>query len=377
MRRNVTIYDVSAAAGVSACSVSWVLHNHPRSQKLSPATRQRILDTAEKMGYVVNRLASATSTGQVNTIALIVNFTKLQSFHSVNQIIAGIMQELNARRYSIKIFSEDELDLAFRQIAENRIDKVISMSVDRDLREHAAELAEKYAIKLVYAYERGLRGFPAVNTDNVEMTSHAVHYLAERGHSRIGLFCSPHTHCFKIERHDGYLKGMEECGLKADPRWIACSEDTDEAVDSILSLPDGQRPTAFVTVTDSGAVLALHRAWKRGLRIPEEFSLVGIGDTESSRLAMLPITVFRESLEDRGKLLVRLVLGEKPDFPPDEFNVYRTHAELIERESVSIRIDTSRKLQDASCKSQVSSCKSQVSSCKLQDNKKPKKGNRK
>ena len=259
------------------------------------------------------------------------------------------MIETAERKYSVKVYSDSDLTGAFQTIVENRIAKVISMSIDALPREKTAELAEKFALDLVYAYERGHRFFPAVNTDNVEMTSHAVHYLAERGHSRIGLFCTPHTHFFKIERHDGYLKGMEECGLSVDRRWIVCSDETDAAIDSMLDLPAGQRPTAFIAATVSDAVYAQHQAWKRGLRIPEEFSVIGIGDMESARLAMLPITTFRESLQNTGQLLVRLVLGEKPDFPPDEFNVYRTHAQLIERESVCT-IDTSLKSQATSRK---------------------------
>ena len=70
------------------------------------------------------------------------------------------------------------------------------------------------------------------------------------------------------------------------------------------------------------------------LRIPEDFSVIGIGDTDASRLAIVPITTFRETLSETGKLLVRLVIGEKTENSPDEFNVYCTHAQMIERESV-------------------------------------------
>ena len=348
MTKKVTIRDIAREAGVSICCVSWVLGNHPRSKVVGEETRRRILDTAARLGYVQNQLAIATRTGQVSTIAVILNFNDMQD-PAMNQILSGIMMETAERKYSVKVFSDSDLTGAFQTIVENRIGKVISMSIDALPREKTAELAEKFALDLVYAYERGHRFFPAVNTDNVEMTSHAVHYLAERGHSRIGLFCTPHTHFFKIERHDGYLKGMEECGLSVDRRWIVCSDETDAAIDSMLELPAGQRPTAFIATTVSDAVCAQHRAWKRGLRIPEEFSVIGIGDMESARLAMLPITTFRESLQDTGKLLVRTILGEKPDFPPDEFNVYRTHAELIERQSVCDLADR---------KSQVSSKKS-------------------
>ena len=118
-----TIKDIAAEAGVTHCAVSHVLHNDAYAAKVRPETRQRILNAAAKLGYVQNQLAIATRTGQVNTIALIVNFTKLQDLAPVSQIISGVMMESSSRYYNIKIFSEDELDQAFRQITENRIDK--------------------------------------------------------------------------------------------------------------------------------------------------------------------------------------------------------------------------------------------------------------
>ena len=352
MRRNVTIYDVSAAAGVSACSVSWVLHNHPRSKKLSPVTRQRILDTAEKMGYVVNRLASATSTGQVNTIAVILDFNELQNIMPMNQIMTGIIMEASARQQSIKVFSENDLEKSFRSIVENRIGKVIIVSANREIRENSAELAEKYSLDLVYCYERGHHQFPAVNTDNIGMTTDAVHYLAEKGHTRIGMLCSPHRWHWVEERHAGYLRGMEQCGLKSDPRWISCLDDTEAEVEKMLSLPEKVRPTAFITLSDALAAVAMRTAWRNGLRIPEDLSVIGIGNMSCSLFAMVPITTFKEAFTETGKLLIRLVLGEKVAIRPDEHNVYHTHAEMIERKSV-YTIDTSLKSQVSRRKSKV------------------------
>ncbi|MBE6373567.1 MAG: LacI family transcriptional regulator [Lentisphaerae bacterium] len=329
-----TIKDIALEAGVNKCVVSHVLHDDAYAAKMRPETRQRILDIAAKLHYIPNQLASATSTGKVNTIALISNFSEMQGFHPVSRIITGIMMESAARRYSIKIFDENELELAFRLIAENRIGKVISTSVKREVRAKTAELAEKYSLDLVFAYERGHGKFPAVNTDNVELTSQMVHYLAGHGHTRIALLCVPHWAHYVEDRHAGYLRGMTECGLNADPRWIACSDETERSVENMLSLPVKERPTGFIALSDIVAANAQRTAWERGLKIPEDFSIVGIGDTESSLAATVPLTTFRENFTETGKLLVRLILGEKPDIAPDEFNVYHTHAELVERKSV-------------------------------------------
>ena len=334
MNRKVTIYDIAKEAGVSGCCVSWVLRNHPRSKGMNADTRQRILDAADKLGYVQNQLAAATRTGQVNTIAVISNFRDMQRYNPVTRIIAGVMMESTVRSYSIKIFDQNDLELTFRQIAENCIGKVIFTSAGHELREQTAELAEKYSFDLVFAYEHGHGRFPAVNTDNVELTSKIVHYLAGHGHTRIALLCVPHWAHYVADRHAGYLRGMAECGLQSDPRWISCSDETERSVENMLALPENERPTAFVALSDMMAARAQRIAWEHGLKIPKDLSIVGIGDTESSVSTAVPLTTFRENFIETGKLLVRLILGDKLEIAPDEFNVYHTHAELVERKSV-------------------------------------------
>ncbi|MBE6373189.1 MAG: LacI family transcriptional regulator [Lentisphaerae bacterium] len=334
MARKATIYDISKSVGVSTCCVSWVLRNHPRSREVGPETRRRILQTADEMGYVCNQLASATSTGKVNTIAVILDFNVMQNQFTANQIMTGIVMETARRGLSVKVFSEDDLENAFRVILGDRIGKVISASVEAAVRERTAELAEKYSLDLVFCYEHGHGKFPAVNADNVEMTSKMVRYLADRGHTRIGLLCAPHRYHYQEDRHQGYLSGMAQCGLSVDPRWISCSDDIERSVEKMLALPKKQRPTACVALADPVAAAAQRYAIKRGLRVPEDFSVIGIGNTECSQFAVFPLTTLEETFPETGKMLVRLLMKDPIEIQPDEFNVYRTHAELIERDSV-------------------------------------------
>ena len=347
--------DIADEAGVNKCVVSHVLHDDAYAATVRPETRRRILEIAERIGYRRNLLASSIRTGQVNTIAVILDFKHWQQASAASQIMTGLMMEAAFRQYSVKVFSEDDLENSFRSIVENRIGKAIMLSVNHDPRENAARLAEKYSLDLVYAYEHGHLNFPAVNVDNAEMTSKMVHHLAEKGHTRIGLLCVPHWAHYVEERHKGYLRGMEECGLKVDSRWICCSADIELTVKTMLSLPENQRPTAFVALADSVAAKAQSYAIRNGLRFPDDISVIGIGDTDAARQLAYPLTTMREPLQESGKLLVRLVLGEKTDIQPDEFNVYRTHADMIERTSVC---------DLANRKSQVSSRKPQVKNIK-------------
>ncbi|MBQ9337328.1 MAG: LacI family DNA-binding transcriptional regulator [Lentisphaeria bacterium] len=329
-----TIRDIAAEAGVNTCVVSHVLHNDDYAAKVRPETRKRILAIAEKIGYRRNSLAAATRTGQINTIAVILSFSKYQTIAPFSQVMTGIMLEASEHRQSVKIFSEDMLDDSFRQIVEKRISKVIMMSINSELRERAAELADQYSLNLVYAYEHGHGRFPAVNADNVETASNMVRYLAAHGHRRIGLLCVPHHSIYVEDRHNGYLKGMAECGLKTDPRWIRCSDDTLHSLEEIFALPAKQRPTALVALSDGIAAKVQSYAVRSGMDFPKDISVIGIGDTMVSSQLPYPLTTMRESLLETGKLLVRLLMKEPVGIRPDEFNVYHTHAELVERESV-------------------------------------------
>jgi LacI family transcriptional regulator len=329
-----TIKDIASEAGVNKCVVSHVLHNDAYAAKVRPETRRRILDIAGKIGYRRNVLASSTRTGQVNTIAVILNFSNYQTTAPFSRIMTGIMFETSAHRQSVKVFSDEDLDDSFHQIVENRIGKVIMMSVDPDLRKRASDLADQYSLDLVYAYEHGHGNHPAVNVDNAEATSKIVHYLNENGHTRIGLLCVPHWFHYVTDRHAGYLRGMAECGLEPDPRWTSCSDDIEHSIETMLALPVKERPTALVALSDSVAAKVEAFAIQNGLRFPRDISVVGFGDSDLAAQLPFPLTTMRESLAETGQLLVRLLMKEPIGMDPDEFNVYHTHAVLVERRSV-------------------------------------------
>ena len=121
MARNATICDVAREAGVSVCCVSWVLRNHPRSREVGERTRLRVLAAAEKIGYRRNSLASATRTGQVSTIAVILNFRMMQNLSSSGRFLIGIMMEASRRKLSVKIFSEEDKKNFCENVALGRI----------------------------------------------------------------------------------------------------------------------------------------------------------------------------------------------------------------------------------------------------------------
>ena len=127
---------------------------------------------------------------------------------------------------------------------------------------------------------------------------------------------------------------MAECGLEPDPRWTSCSDDIEHSLEAILALPLKKRPTALVALSDPVAARVQSYAVRNSLRFPQEISVVGFGDSDIAAQLPFPLTTMRESLPETGQLLVRLLMKEPIGMEPDEFNVYHTHAVLVERQSV-------------------------------------------
>ncbi len=331
----VTIKDIAALAQVNKCVVSHVLRDDAYAAKVRPETRERIRRIASDLGYERNLLASSTRTGIVNTIAVLCDFTRFKDFFSMNWVLSGIMMETSANDYSIKLFPETDLERTFSSIQGNRIRKMISTSVEWHVRERTAELARKYGIELVFIYECGHGEFPSVNVDNVEMSVAAIQYLTGLGHTRIGLLCVPHTHGYQyiIDRHDGYLLGMERAGLKVDPDWVWCDDDAEAGTGKILALPESRRPTAFYAIADNLAVRAELFAGRRGLEVPRAFSIIGVGASEIGRYALTPLTTMDENLPMYGVNAVKILLGNTNGLLFSKKNVCCVHASLIVRDS--------------------------------------------
>ncbi len=330
----VTIKDIAKLANIDASSVSRTLRNDPWAQKLKPETRQRILDIAKELGYKRNILAAQTRTGKVMTVAVIGRFDEEFYEASEGLVLSGILQETSANGYGIKVFADSDLHSVFEEISGSRVQYVISLSVDEVIRSKTAEYCKRDNLDLVYVYEHAHAGFPAVTLDNREAACRAVTYLISQGHTRIGLLCAAHIFHYQEERHAGYMEAMRRAGLSINPAWVYCNDDPDYSVRKMLSLPPQERPTAIFGISDTYVVQAQYIALRMGLRVPEDLSTFGFGDSEVGANAYSPLATMHENFAERGKLAVRLLLGQKLEIEPDSDNNYKIKSAIILRDSV-------------------------------------------
>jgi DNA-binding LacI/PurR family transcriptional regulator len=178
---------------------------------------------------------------------------------------------------------------------------------------------------------------PSVTLDNVRGGYLATKYLGDLGHKRIGFIGRPERNDFN-ERLIGYQKALKELGLPDEESLIALGlGDLDtgfEAMNRLLAIPEP--PTAVFSTNDDMAVGAVKAILKKGMRVPDDISIVGYDDAPPSLYSIPPLTTIRHHMELMGRvaaeLLIRLLQSDT-DHRQGEGERIVIEPELVIRES--------------------------------------------
>jgi LacI family transcriptional regulator len=196
-----------------------------------------------------------------------------------------------------------------------------------------ADLAERLPLVAIARSITGREG-QCLQVSNVEGALAATRHLLELGHTRIAHITGLLSHTHRAERLEGYRRAITEAGLRPDPALIVTGDfEEPSGYDGVRTL--FARRTRFSAVFAGndqmayGALLALHR---RGLRVPEDVSVVGFDDQRGASFTTPPLTTVRQPAAQMGRAaaegILRVLRGEPLALP-----VFST--ELIVRESTT------------------------------------------
>ena len=179
-----------------------------------------------------------------------------------------------------------------------------------------------------------------VGVDNTTASTEAVNYLIKLGHTRIGFLTSTEETTAVMERRDGYLQALELAGITHHPDWIAAVSSKDPtlvgpAVEKLLNVSEPL--TAVFALNDSKAHYFIAEIERRGLRVPEDISVVGFDDLErySPRPALL--TTMHQPFHSIGERAAHLLLNRMHDVQKQT-----TFQHILLTPSLVIRSTTSR-----------------------------------
>lgn len=153
---------------------------------------------------------------------------------------------------------------------------------------------------------------PTVHIDNLTAAFNAVNYLHELGHKRIGCIAGPEEMPLCHYRLQGYVQALRRSGITVEPQYIARGNFTYEAgsnaLEQLLSLP--VPPTAVFCHSDIMALGALSLAKRRGLKIPDDLSIIGFDNISLSEFCDPPLTTVAQPRFDIGREAMLLLLDQ-------------------------------------------------------------------
>jgi LacI family transcriptional regulator len=280
---------------------------------VSPATRSRVLEVIDELGYVRSESARQLRAGQSRLVALLVLDMGNPFFVDVAR---GVEDAVRTENLGVMLCNSNQDESAealyLSLFAEQRVRGVLVTPAD--VRGHNLDWFRGLRIPHVLVdrvldREEGC----SVSVDDVAGGALAVRHLVETGHRRIAFISGPSQLAQCRDRTIGARKALRDAGLPPDALTILEVRALDvasgrDAGSRLLGLPD--RPTAVFCANDLLALGVLQAMFAAGVRVPEDMALVGYDDIEFAAAAAVPLTSVRQPAFRMGRTAAQLLLDE-------------------------------------------------------------------
>ena len=306
---NLTIKDIARMAGVSTTAVSFVLNDRPG---VSDATRKKVQEIIRQTDFIPNVHTRRLILGKSFTIHVVL---KQYAYGLFNQFaletLSGIFKEGKSLGYSI-IFTLVDEDMECEQI----IESVRSKDCDGVILNQIADPVlisqlqhENIPFVCVDAHLPVDSPLPMVEVDYYDAAYQATRYLHQHGHTQIG-FIGPETpveYCAKT--YSGYETYLREAGICVNPDWVSKIQFSEESAEAAIHalLEHDKLPTAILCIGDAFAIDMIRGAKARGMKIPEDISVMSLDDLLVSRYLDPPLSTMTFDKELLGAKAMRLL----------------------------------------------------------------------
>lgn len=340
------IKDVAERAGVSITTVSHVIN---QTRFVSDDLLERVNKAMEELDYHPNSLARSLRSGKTKTIGLVIPDIS-------NQFFAEISREIEDRGfeqgYSVILCNTDDE----RNKEKIYIDVLITKQVDGIVFISAGEMSDnlKKTIASNVPIVIADRDIKEINSDIILLDNcaggyEATQYLIGLGHQRIGCITGPSPVTPSAQRLEGYKKAMKELNLHIDPSLIISGDFRYQSGEAAMQelLVNQQPPTAVFAFNDMMALGAIRAIYNKGMRIPDDISLIGFDDIPLSCIMSPALTTMAQPIHEMATLVIDLLIERihyqemrtRTHEEEPEYQRIVLKAKLIERDSTRIIYD--------------------------------------
>ncbi|HEY2456828.1 MAG TPA: LacI family DNA-binding transcriptional regulator [Candidatus Acidoferrum sp.] len=342
----VTIRDVARESGYSASTVSIVLNSAPLSRYIPQDTKQRIETTARRLGYRPNPLARSLRSQRSNIVGVMV-FDINDPF--CTPILRGLENSLYQSSYLSLLADAHNESHRFERYLEMLLDRrvegliVIANWLVTDIKV-LADLTQRQVPTVIAGRDFEMSSVSTVSADNESGAAIALEHLYQLGHREIAFLRGPKALSSSGQRWKGIRGFAQSVGLTIDAKRVAELPESLDANSSFEAgtqlttdlLRRGASFTALMAYDDITALGALRALKKKGLRVPEDCSVIGYDDVAQASLSAPSLTTVRQPMEAMGAISAGIVLdaiksvNQKRDIPVVRRKI---PAELVVRES--------------------------------------------
>lgn len=334
MSRNVTIVDVAKEAGVSFATVSRVLND---GVNVKPDKRERVQRAIKRLGYTTNIQARSLRGGRSQLIGLLVR--DLGTSY-IGEIIRGVDSELAVNKYDVMLYtthrSQTQESAYVTALTRGMTDGLL-LVLPRYPEAYLRTLRQK-KFPYVLIDHQGIddRG-PAVGATNRAGAYDATRYLLALGHRRIGFISGSMDLGCSRERLEGYRAALHDHGVAVDDDLIREGTFLQprgyEAANELMEL--AHAPTAVLASNDIMAFGVMEAARERGMKLPNDLSIIGFDDIPQAAQVHPTLTTVRQPLEEMGRRAAQMLLEiiENPERLAEKIEL---PTELVVRESTRV-----------------------------------------
>jgi DNA-binding LacI/PurR family transcriptional regulator len=299
--RMPTIRDIAERAGVATSTVSRALSN---PQRVNARTRERIEKIAAELNYVPSTQARGLSSGRTGAIAVLVPDVTNPFYFD---IIRGTQNQLKAAGYTqLLVDTEEATDVeldALRRLRRTSDGIILAASRLTD-----AQLAEVAGRQPLVTINRATADAPTVLIDTPGAMVQALEHLASLGHTKVTYVGGPTSSWSTHRRWQAIQEAASRRNIEVTrigpyaPKTLSGAAAADAAL--------GTGATAFIAFNDLIAIGMLQRFRERGVRVPEDVSIVGCDDIFGADFCNPPLTTISSPIEQAGRTAVSMLLAQ-------------------------------------------------------------------
>ncbi len=341
--KEVTLKDIAQILGISVTTVSKALKGY---KDVSPETRKSVMMLAENLNYKPNTVALNLKNRETRTIGLIIPAIVHNFFSSV---MHGIIAEAEKNGYLVIILQSNESsELEKKQIElliDKRVDGILMSIVDITAEhEHIKKIIDKEIPLVLFDQVIDEIECSKVTIDDQRAAYNAVSTLIKNGNKKIVHLRGPENSINAKWRCEGYEKALNDHGITADPSLIyVCDgysiEDGKEFAEKALN--DHPDADAIFCITDLVAVGAIAHLNERGIKIPEQISVMGFSNSPIASIISPSLSSVDQPATQMGKesasLLIEEIAKRKEKESISHYQV-QLPTNIIERESTLTKV---------------------------------------